>query len=361
MNVGATLRKAIATAGAVGLALVLAGPAQAQEATGTVSDPIVEGLIGPLGLAIGDNGSIYVAESFAGQITRVGPNGGRSVIVASPGESINGVDTSVLGRVVFTRSVGSAGPEEPATATTLERVQPNGTVTVLASLLDYEVANNPDGGQSYGFLDLPASCAAKVPDFFQPYTGIVESNPYKVASLSPFSFAVADAASNAIFGVTNSGTVSTIAVLPSVAQRITPGTALEFGLPLCTVGRVYSSEPVPTDVEVGPDGYLYVSSLPGSPEQANSGSVFRVDPNSGEVTRVARGFTGAVDLAIADDGTIYVAEIFGNRISSISTDGVVSTVVDVFSPGAVEFGPDGTLYATTGIFGPAGNVVVVTP
>jgi sugar lactone lactonase YvrE len=103
-----------------------------------------------------------------------------------------------------------------------------------------------------------------------------------------------------------------------------------------------------------------VSSLPGAPELPNTGSVFRVNPNTGAVNVVARGFSGATDLAVADDGTIYVAELFGNRISSIS-NGVVSTVVDVFSPGAVEIGPDGTLYATTGVFGPSGSVVVVTP
>lgn len=143
-------------------------------------------------------------------------------------------------------------------------------------------------------------------------------------------------------------------------QRITPAAASQLGLPLCTVGRVYTSEPVPTDVEVGPDGFWYVSSLPGIPELPGTGSVFRVNPDTGAVNLVARGFSGAVDLAVADDGTIYVAEINGNRISSIR-DGVVAPVVDVFSPGAVEIGSDGTIYATVGVFGPSGSVVIVTP
>lgn len=75
---------------------------------------------------------------------------------------------------------------------------------------------------------------------------------------------------------------------------------------------------------------------------------------------VARGFSGAVDLAVAEDGTIYVAELSGNRISAIS-NGVVSTVVDLFSPGAVEVAADGTSYATAGVFGPSGSVVILTP
>lgn len=42
-------RKGIATVAALGLAVVLATPANAAAATGSVSEPIVSGLIGPLG------------------------------------------------------------------------------------------------------------------------------------------------------------------------------------------------------------------------------------------------------------------------------------------------------------------------
>ncbi|MDQ3476891.1 MAG: ScyD/ScyE family protein, partial [Actinomycetota bacterium] len=286
---------------------------------------------------------MYVAEGFAGQITRVLPGGGRSVLFQSEGDSVSGVASTVWGSVVITLSTF---PEEeaPPLDTTLELVAPTGNAVTLASLLDHEVQNNPDGDQRYGFLNLSAGCLAKLPPFLQPYTGIVESNPYKVATLGPLSYAVADAAGNSIVQVTVGQQPRTVAVLPGVPQRITPSAARQLGLPLCTVGRVYTSEPVPTDVEVGPDGFWYVSSLPGFPELPGTGSVFRVDPKSGAVNLVARGFSGATDLAVAEDGTIYVAELFGNRISSIS-NGVVSPVVDVFSPGAVEIGPDGTIYA----------------
>lgn len=352
------LTRGIAAVSTVGMAVLMTTPASAQTASGTVSEPIIEGLIGPLGLDVSDNGTIYVAEAFAGQITRVLPGGSRSVMFQSEGDSVSGVASTILNRVVITLSTF---PEEeaPPLDTTLERVRPDGSATTLTSLLDFEVANNPDAGNTYGFLNISSQCLAKLPPELQPYPGIVESNPYKVAALSPISFAVADAAANSIVRVTN-GNPSTVAVLPPVPQRITPKAALQLGLPACTVGRNYMSEPVPTDVEVGPDGYWYVSSLPGGPELPGTGSVFRVNPQTGAVNLVARGFSGAVDLAVADDGTIYVAELNANRISAI-TNGVVTTVVDVFSPGAVEIGPDGTIYATTGVFGPAGDVVIVTP
>jgi hypothetical protein len=69
------------------------------------------------------------------------------------------------------------------------------------------------------------------------------------------------------------------------------------------VGATFTGEPVPTDVERGPDGSLYVSSLPGFPEAPGTGAVFRVDPRTGDVEKLYDGFSGAVDLAVDADGT----------------------------------------------------------
>lgn len=352
-------RRGLVAVAALALATGVASPAGAAGATGSVSAPVVSGLIGPLGLAVTANGTIYVAETFAGRLTRVLPNGTRTALLESPTLSPNGVDVQGLGRVVTVMSIFPEDPSGPPEDTTIERVRPNGTRTLVASLLDYEVANNPDAGQTYGLVGLPPGCASRVPPELLPYTGIVESNPYKVTVVAKDTYAVADAAGNSILRVSN-GVVSTVAVLPPIPQRITLQNFRQLGLPLCTVGRDYQSEPVPTDVEAGPDGYWYVSALPGGPELPGYGSVYRVDPSSGSVELVTRGLSGATDLAVADDGTIYVAELFANRITAVS-DGSLSTVVDVFSPGAVEFDPNGTLYATVGVFGPAGDVVIVTP
>lgn len=352
-------RRGVVAAATLALAAGVAAPAQAAGTTGTVSDPIVSGLIGPLGLDISANGVIYVAEAFAGQLTRVLPGGARTVLYQSGGSSLPGVaSTGLLGRVVVTLS---QFPEEnaPPIDTTLVLVKPNGSSKTLGSLLDHEVSTNPDAGQQYGFTDLPAGCLAKLPPELQPYTGLIDSNPYKVAALTPFRFAVADAAGNSINEVAN-GTVTTVAVLPPIPQEIRLNNVRKLGLPLCTVGHDYQSEPVPTDIEVGPDGYWYVSALPGGPELPGYGSVYRVDPDTGEVSLVTRGFNGAVDLAVADDGTIYVAELYSNKITSYA-DGSLSTVAEVFSPGAVEIASDGTIYATVGVFAPSGDVVTITP
>jgi glucose/arabinose dehydrogenase len=65
-----------------------------------------------------------------------------------------------------------------------------------------------------------------------------------------------------------------------------------------------------------------------------------------------------VDIAVGADGTIYVAELFASQISTIS-NGVVSPYMPLDTPGAIEIDRDGTLYATTGVFG-IGSVVKLT-
>ena len=344
-----------AAAAALTVALVMGAalPAGAAE----VSQPLVDGLIGPLGLAIGNDGTMYVAESFAGQLTAVSKKGQRTVLAQTEGAAVSGVDAGGKGQAVFTSTIA---PEEgPAVDTTLESVTPQGKTRTLTSLQDYEEEFNPDADVTYGFADAPADCLAQLPEDFQPYTGIIESNPHAVATV-PGGHLVADAAGNSIVRVAANGAVSTVAILPPVANVVTEELAGQFGFPPCLVGETYWGEPVPTDIEVGPDGHYYVSSLPGAPELPGSGSVFKIDSRTGEVSQVAGGLSGAVDLAVAADGTIYVAELFADQIAVI-TGGAVSETIALASPGAIEITRDGTIYATTGVFGPSGSVVVVTP
>jgi hypothetical protein len=349
------VRAQIAAVGVAALAIVV--PTAAPAAAVTVSEPIIDGLAGPLQLAIGSNGTIYVSQSFAGILTAVTKEGTVD-LVSTPGAGISGVDAKGRGTVTFT----TTGETDDGFFALVKRVLPNGRVRTLADVGAYEATVNPDHVNSYGFQGLSPECAAMVPEEIggEPYTGIIDSNPYAMAIL-PGSRAIADAGGNEIVRVAANGKISTIAVLPPSPFVVTAEVAASVGLPDCTVGATYNFEPVPTDVELGPDGLLYVSSLPGGPEDPSlgaRGAVYSVNPATGEVTKVADGFLGATNAAVAPDGTIYVAELFGDRISTVS-DGGAEPLVGVPSPAAVEWA-NGKLYATIDVFG-NGAVVAITP
>lgn len=359
---------------ALALVAMTAMPAGAKPKS-SMSDPLIGGLIGPLGLAVGQDGTVYVTEAFAGRLTAIHSDGSTEVLLDAPGTEIAGVTAMGKGAVAYTQTIfdGSAGEEAPPLDAALFGLRPNGKTKMLASTQDYEAAANPDFINEYGLGDLSgaadaASCFDNWPVEFlgpQNYDGIIESHPYAVATV-PGGFVVADAAANAVFGVDANGQMSIVAVLPPIPQLITEElvAGLPFDLSGC-VGGYYNGEPVPTDIEVGPDGSYYVSTLPGGPEAPGSGAVWKIDPTSGALTLVADGLTTPVDIAVADDGTIWVAELFGFQISTIS-NGIVTPHSFAPLPGAIEIGPDGTILAVINALPPEvgppdGQVVRIDP
>ncbi len=336
----------------------------------SVSRPLATGLLSPLGLAVDDRGNVFVAQSFSGRISKIARGGSVTDFTGIAGGSTAGLALGKRGALAFTSVVGN--PMEGLAVTTLQKVGSGGGASEkLADLSAYEASANPDQGNSYGFQDLDPACAAQLPPDVggggpiagSPTPGAVDSNPYAVADLGRYGWAVADAGANAILRVSRWGKVSTIAVLPPISHKVTAAQAAAIGLPACAAGATFNFDPVPTDVEVGPGG-LYVSSLPGGPEDASlgaRGNVFRVDLRSGKVKLVATGFAGAVDLAVSPDGDIYVAELFANKVSKVKRGGA-QKVVDLPGPAALEWAR-GKLYATTSadIGQPVGQVVTIRP
>jgi NHL repeat len=51
-----------------------------------------------------------------------------------------------------------------------------------------------------------------------------------------------------------------------------------------------------------------------------------------------------VGMAVASNGTVYVADLGNNRVRSIAPDGVISTAAHVSQPEAVAIGPNGSVY-----------------
>lgn len=79
------------------------------------------------------------------------------------------------------------------------------------------------------------------------------------------------------------------------------------------------------DLEVGPDGNVYVADFGPSLNGGNTGTdVFRVTP-AGEVSLFATGFLGASGNAFDSKGYMYQSQIARNMISKIAPDGTIST------------------------------------
>jgi hypothetical protein len=293
--------------------------------------------------------TIYVAQDFAGVLTKITRNS-RTDIATNPGGEIAGVD--VRGNTVYYTTTNGDPTTGQTTAAALHVLR-NGQSSVLFDTFQFESDHNPDSAQTYGFESISDECAAQWPvDLAGPpqYSGIPDSHPYAVAA-GAHEVYVADAAGNDILAVDRWGNPRVVALLPPQPLVITAEAANANGLPSCTVGLTYDFEPVPTDVEIGHDGMLYVTTLPGGPEDPSlgaRGSVYRINPWTGDVQRIATGFAGATNLAIGRHGSIFVSELFGNQVSRV-VNGGPQPVVQLTNPAALEYA-HGRLYVGYDVF-----------
>jgi hypothetical protein len=334
----------------------MAGPAQAAPTPTT----LVHGLVGPLSLSV-SNGHIYVSQSFAGKLTRyrADGSGAKDLFVRNPNIDIEAVEAKGPG-TLFTVTGTTSGGQHFAQVVHLSN---KGKKTVVANMRGFEVNNNPDQGKVYGFRDLSNKCAAKVPAQVggKPYKGKVDSHPYGAARLSSGSILIADAAGNDLLRVSPGGHISVVDVLPTQPLKVTNANRASVGLPKCTVGHKYYFEAVPTDVEVRGHN-AYVTTLPGGPEDPSLGArgkVYRINLRNGHRKLLAKHFLGSTGLAVSPTGKVYVAELFANRISTISHH-KRKTVLSVPSPAAIEW-HNGHIFATSNATSPPGSVIRFTP
>ena len=354
---GVKARFAVAVAAVLGVLAPTAASAHGQRhdhrGGPELSDPLVDGLVGPLSLAIGHKGKVYVAEEFAGTFGKV-RGGAYEPLETRPGEGIAGLSVGPMGGVYFTSTISD---DEGPIASSLWRWY-RGTSTQLADVRAWEDANNPDAINTYGFTDLDPDCEASLPPELATYTGLLDSHPYQTVVAFGRIY-IADAGANAILEVRLDGSIRAVAVLPPQQLEVTQELADAQGLPPCVVGHSFGFEPVPTDVEVGPGGMLYVTTLPGGPEDPSlgaRGAVWKVNPRTGAFQRIASGLAGPTNLAIGRSG-IYVTELFANRVS-VLRHGQPVPVLELTEPAAIE-AFRGKLYVTYDVF-TSGKVAVIS-
>ncbi len=330
---------AVALAAVTSAGLVAAAPADASGAppggddrshTGSGGRVLTDSVLAPFQVAVHGMKHVYYTDGFAGTLNLVRP-GPDKVVAQVPGELAGAELTPDRRTMAFAASTQSG------TSLTIRRA---GRPDVVADLSGYEARVNPDQRNTYGVRGAASQCAKdwlkQATGHDATYSGDVESHPYQVAYLGRGSWAVADAAGNDVLRVSRTGTVSTLAVLPPQPVEITSQMASALGAPDCVAGVTYAFEPVPTDVERDGRGNLWVSTLPGGPEDPSlgaRGSVYKISPR-GTARRVATGFLSATNLAVSR-GDVYVSELFAGRVTKLH-HGRRTTAVSVPRPVAVE-------------------------
>lgn len=293
----------------VPVALVSAALAQA---------PTLTDLGAPRNLSVGSGGSHLVfGEMSKGQIVRVSELGTITVIAdglptaieATPEGDLPAGVTSVIevgGTYYYTVGEGS----EPG-FDAVYSVKPGQAPVLVADLEAYEIANNPDG-------DVDESGEPEL-----------LTNPYDLVSDNAGGLYVSASGGNTIYHVASDGTISPFAIFENRENPLFPG----LGGP--------TMDQVPTGIEWGPDGALYVSTLTGFPFPTGEARVYRIEDLSldgdalddGEVTIFAEGLTTATNLAFDTDGSLLVTEMSTNLLEGAPgrlvrvVNGVVSNVV----------------------------------
>jgi DNA-binding beta-propeller fold protein YncE len=350
------LKTAFAFVAAGLLLAVPAGPASAApRASGPVT--LVEHLVTPLHVSASVGESVVVSQEFAGMLTRV-EGGEPTTLYAPPAEG--GWDvagTATRGSTTYVlQSQGAGGFDGKPLRGVLQAIDAKGGVrTVTAGIAQYEIHHNPDGAQHYGVPASAAECIAEWTAAEPPipigasYTGHVDSHAYAMAVQGNTAY-VADAGGNDVLAVNlTTGTIRTVAVLPPRPTTIPADLAAGLGAPACG-GLTYDFEAVPTDVAIGPDGWLYVSSLPGGPEDPSlgaRGAVFRVNPSTGEVQDWVEEVLSPTGIAFDGSGNLYIASLFGAGILKVAA-GTTAATVFLEAPLTADVTVKGnTLYATT--------------
>ena len=325
----------------------------AQDATPASSDAvttIVSGLTNPRGFVWGPDGSLYLSLAGTGGETPATIDGAEIGVYGGPTSSVvtiaNGCADSLveglpsgnwrdagwiwgahavalLGGQLYILSAGGGidfgNPDQP---TAVLRLEEDGTVTVVADLSAWSVANPPtfippDYNPSGSFFDL-------------------ESDGERLW--------LSEAVGGRLVTVTPEGDVSLIA-------------------------DVSEGHMVPTGLALAPEGGAYLGFLTAVPYVDGGSKVVHI-AEDGTVTDHWTGLTAVTDIAIGPDGALYAAEMAtgnladppytqlssGRVVRMTGSDSLEEVVTGADYPSHIGFGPDGALYLTLPAFGEGDGV-----
>jgi hypothetical protein len=284
--------------------------------------PLATGLNNPRHISFGPDGTLYIAEAGIGgdmaapspiggsdvligqtaQVTAVSPDGEQSVFIGNLTSSFadfayEGV-TAVLVDETSAWVVTGIGPKA---ADLPEGYSP------MMSVLQYSLEG---GMEMMGAVDLAAWEAENNPDG----TDDLASNPQDIAVGPDGTVYIVDASGNSLLSWTEADSLQLVA-----SWEVDP----TFETPA----------PVPTSVEVAPDGAIYVSFLTGFPFPAGGARIEKwVD---GALAETYEGLTMVTDVAIGQDGNVYAVQFstgLGEQGFNPMSGSVVMVSMDGITP-----------------------------
>ncbi len=283
--------------------------------------PAVEGqLNGPSGMAVAQDGSIYIADLFNHRVRRVSPQGIIDTVAGNGrgGYFGDGVPATTTGlKEPSGVALGLDGSLYIADRENhrVRRVSPEGIITTVAGTGAAGLAG--DGGPAV---------AAKL------------NRPLDVALGPQGTLYISDTTNGRIRAVSPSGTISTLARF-----------AEPNGLAVGRDGPVYVSEPTSHRVfQVSPQGEVSVLAGNGSLGGSGDGG-----PATAATLDQPRG------VAVGGDGSVYIAATYNFRIRRVSPQGTIDTVAGTGEPSHSGYGGDGGPATEANLFYPSGTAIAL--
>lgn len=300
---------------------------------------LAEGLRNPRNFTFDADGNIYVAEAGLGgselttngdpygassQITMIDIDGNSSVIVRGlisyrEGNSLGAHDIAVTDESIWLLLGETSDFTIPFTHALVELSRETGRVKTWVDLLELELNEDPDGNPNQ------------------------QSNPTDFEVLDDGSILIANAGCNCLMAW-----------------------SAEAGLSVAAVWDFENDNPVPTSVDVGPDGDIYVGFLTGFPFPQEGSRIERW--SGGELVQTYEGLTAITSVLVTEDGTIYATElgVFDQgwqpgRVVMVSEDGITPVLEDLMQPYGLAQAPDGTIAVAIGTMGPDNGMIVAVP
>ena len=288
----------IALAGVIAGAVMSlsAGSASAQAPSPTTGHQLVGNLISPRGMVIGPDGFLYVAEAGTGGDMAVGTGdnasksgltgriskidlatGTRTTVAAnlpsnagSDGSAVGPAAVAFLGNQLYyvQTHAGTAYGFPATTPTGVYKVNSNGTVTLVADLGAFNIANPVNDVKSGVQQDIE-----------------IGGNPYSMVSRDGALWIV-DGNQNQLDKVTADGTITRVTEFPG--------------------------HPVTTGIAYNDGGPFYVANLAQFPFNASDSHIRQVGYPSGATSIVAGGVSSLTGLAFGPGGSLYAVN-FANQ------------------------------------------------